>query len=46
MTWIQRTSGESMDDAALKDYLAESHRLVAAKLTRKLRRELGLDTAT
>lgn len=45
MTWIQRTSGESMDDAALKDYLAESHRLIAAKLTRKLRRELGLDTA-
>jgi len=45
MTWIQRTSGESMDDAALKDYLAESHRLIAAKLTRKLRHELGLDTA-
>ena len=43
MTWIQRTSGESMDDAALKDYLAESHRLIAAKLTRKLRRDLGLD---
>jgi predicted DNA-binding protein (MmcQ/YjbR family) len=43
MTWIQRVSGEAMDDAALKDYLAESHRIVAAKLTRKLRRELGLD---
>ncbi len=43
MTWIQRISGESMDDAALKDYLVESHRLIAARLTRKLRRELGLD---
>ena len=45
MTWIQRISGESMDDAALKDYLAESHRLIASRLTRKLRRDLGLDTA-
>ena len=25
MSWIQRTSAESMDDAALKDYLRESH---------------------
>ena len=45
MTWIQRFSAEAMDDAALKDYLAESHRLIVAKLTRKLRRELGLDPA-
>ena len=43
MTWIQRVSAETMDDEALRDYLAESHRIVAAKLTRKLRRELGLD---
>jgi len=42
MKWIQRTSAESMDDAALRDYLRESHRLVAAKLTRKARAELGL----
>lgn len=45
MTWIQRFSAETMDDGALKDYLAESHRIVAAKLTRKLRRELGFDSA-
>ncbi|MFZ2103084.1 MAG: MmcQ/YjbR family DNA-binding protein [Oricola sp.] len=45
MTWIQRTSAESMDDAALQDYLAESYRIVAAKLSRRLRRELGLDAA-
>ena len=43
MSWIQRASAETMDDEALKDYLRESHRLVAAKLTRGLRRELGLD---
>ncbi|WP_223478329.1 MmcQ/YjbR family DNA-binding protein [Oricola indica] len=43
MTWIQRVSDDSMDDDALKDYLRESHRIVAEKLTRKLRRELGFD---
>lgn len=42
MKWIQRTSDESMDDTALKDYLRESHRLVAAGLTRKARRDLAL----
>jgi predicted DNA-binding protein (MmcQ/YjbR family) len=42
MKWIQRTGAESMDDAALADYLAESHRLVAAGLTRKARSALGL----
>ena len=45
MKWIQRTGPETMDDAALKEYIAESHRIVAAGLTRKLRRELGLDPA-
>ena len=45
MTWIQRVAAEAMDDDALRDYLAESHRIVAAGLTRKLRRELGLDPA-
>lgn len=42
MKWIQRTGNESMDDEALRDYLAESHRLVAAGLTRKVRSGLGL----
>ncbi|WP_421856896.1 MmcQ/YjbR family DNA-binding protein [Oricola sp.] len=42
MTWIQRTGPESMPDDALHDYLRESHRLAAAKLTRKRRLELGL----
>jgi predicted DNA-binding protein (MmcQ/YjbR family) len=42
MKWIQRQTGETMDDSALRDYIAESHRLVAAGLTKKRRRELGL----
>lgn len=41
MPWIQYISGESMDDAALKDYLRESHRLASQNLTKKLQRELG-----
>jgi predicted DNA-binding protein (MmcQ/YjbR family) len=32
-----------MDDAALKDYLAESYRLVSLGLTRKLQKKLGLN---
>ncbi|WP_292897389.1 MmcQ/YjbR family DNA-binding protein [Nitratireductor sp.] len=43
MKWIQRQSGETMGDDALAEYLAESHRIVASGLTRRLRRELGLD---
>lgn len=42
MKWIQRTSEETLSDADLKAYLAESHRRVAAGLTKKLQRELGL----
>ena len=42
MKWIQRVTPESMDDAALRDYLTQSHRLVAAGLTRKARAELGV----
>jgi predicted DNA-binding protein (MmcQ/YjbR family) len=42
MSWIQRTSDASMDDAALRDYLRESRRLAGMNLTRKQRQELGL----
>ncbi len=42
MKWIQRMTDECVDDDALRDYIAESHRLVAAGLTRKARAELGL----
>ena len=43
MLWIQRTGQDSMDDAALKDYLHESHRLVSLNLPKKVQRELGLN---
>ncbi len=42
MLWIQRTGEESMDDAALKDYLRESHRLAAMNLPKRVQAELGL----
>jgi predicted DNA-binding protein (MmcQ/YjbR family) len=42
MIWLQRTSGETINDAALKDYIRESHRLVALGLSKKRRMELGI----
>ncbi len=45
MKWIQRTSAESMDDATLKDYLRESHRLASFNLPKKIQRALGLNSA-
>lgn len=42
MKWIQRTGTDTLSDEDLKAYLAESHRIVAAGLTKKLQRELGL----
>jgi len=41
MTWIQRYNDQGISDEDLKDYLVNSHRLMAAKLTKKLQRELG-----
>jgi len=45
MKWLQRTREGAISDGALKSYLAESYRLVAAGLTKKLQRELGLSPA-
>jgi len=42
MKWIQRTDGSTMDDAALVDYLRESHRLAARNLTKAMRQKLDL----
>lgn len=42
MKWLQWHSPQSMPDAVLRDYLRESHRLVALGLTKRLRSELGL----
>jgi predicted DNA-binding protein (MmcQ/YjbR family) len=43
MSWIQRQTDESMPDEVLLDYLRESHRLIAAKLSKRVRAELGLE---
>lgn len=42
MKWIQRQTGETMDDEGLRDYIGESHRLISAKLTKATRKQLGL----
>ena len=42
MPWIQHFESPGLSDDDLKAYLAESHRIVAAGLTKKLQRELGL----
>jgi len=41
--WVSVSKGAAISDADLKAYIAASHRLVAAGLTKKLRAELGLD---
>ncbi len=43
LLWIQCTSDESLNPDDLKAYVSESHRLVVAGLTKKRRKELGLD---
>jgi predicted DNA-binding protein (MmcQ/YjbR family) len=40
MLWIQCISHETLDEADLKIYIAESHRLVMLNLSKKLQREL------
>ena len=42
MKWIQRTSAETLPDDELLTYLRDSYRLVAAGLTKKKQKELGL----
>lgn len=44
MSWLQWTGPETLDTDTLRDYLGESHRIVAAGLTKKARAELGLPT--
>ena len=43
MSWIQHFAAPGLGDDELKDYLGNSHRLVALGLSRAKRRELGLD---
>ena len=42
MKWIQHYARPGLVDADLKDYLRESHRIVALGLSKKRQRELGL----
>ena len=42
MKWIQRFGRPGLNKKDLKAYIAESHKLVAAGLTKKKQRELGL----
>lgn len=42
MKWIQHYAAPGLDDEGLKTYIAESHRLVAAGLSKKKQREHGL----
>ena len=41
--WVHVDKGAEISDADLRTYLREAHRIIAAKLTRKARAELGLD---
>ncbi len=43
--WVMVDDPSSFGDDDLKAYLANAHALTAAKLTRKLQRELGISTA-
>ncbi len=42
MKWIQHYAKPGLTDTELKDYLRESHRIVALGLSKKKQRELGL----
>jgi predicted DNA-binding protein (MmcQ/YjbR family) len=43
MKWVQRIDQSSMDDAALKDYLRESHRLASLNLPKAMQKRFGLN---
>src|SRR5262245_10926551 len=43
MKWIQHYAKPGLSDRALRDYLRESHRIVALGLSRKSRKALGLE---
>ena len=42
MKWVQHYAKPGLDDGALRDYIAESHRQVAQGLSKKRQRELGI----
>ena len=40
--WVQLAENDALPDAELAAYLAQAHALIAAKLTRAARKQLGL----
>ncbi len=42
MFWIQHYGHPGLDDEALRDYISNSHRMIATALSKKRQRELGL----
>jgi predicted DNA-binding protein (MmcQ/YjbR family) len=40
--WIQITSEKAMNNQDIKDYIKDSYDIIAAKLTKKLKGELGI----
>jgi predicted DNA-binding protein (MmcQ/YjbR family) len=40
--WVRLKSNDSLPDEALTSYVREAHALIAAKLTRKARADLGI----
>nr|WP_155191126.1 MmcQ/YjbR family DNA-binding protein [Roseibium denhamense] len=40
--WVQRETASTISDDDLKAYLKEAHKIIAAKLTKKQKKELGL----
>jgi predicted DNA-binding protein (MmcQ/YjbR family) len=42
MSWIQHYAKPGLSDGELKDYIRQSHRIVAKGLSKKKQRELGL----
>jgi predicted DNA-binding protein (MmcQ/YjbR family) len=45
LTWIQHFAEPGLSDAELRDYIRQSHVIVAQGLSKKRRMELGLSTA-
>jgi predicted DNA-binding protein (MmcQ/YjbR family) len=40
--WVQLTDPDALGEGAIRSYLTEAHAIIAVKLTRKVRGELGL----
>ncbi len=43
--WVQVQGGSALSDEDIRSYVQEAHMIIAAKLTKKLQRELGLPPA-